>query len=246
MISSKQESIRENFPDFIEYMNQQNNHRTVTEIWEAIDDDPFTKMALQWEIQDPRQPTEMSIEDYDSFLKKRTIPVAADLRRLDAFLKSLRGTEILIQIDDPSKGIHFTGLTTVDGGGLDFIQGEDPNSPYKNVVLGSRAASSENIHYGEAAHINVASGLRIPFEAREVLRTKDSKDWDGYGNHKFPRTSSLYKVPFDPNNSFPAIMTKEELNRHREDTGVTTALDSAYEVLKKAIDKSSSGVIVKT
>lgn len=227
------QNVRENFPAFIEYMNQQNNERTIAEIWRAVDADPFTKMALQWEIQTPKQFS-------DEYIEEHADPVAADLRKLDALLKGLGGVEILMEIDDVFKGC-FIGLTTADGRGIDFVQSTDPNNPHREVVLGSQAASTKDTKGYKPTEISVTERLIIPFEVREVLRTRDAESWDRYKDDFW--RSGKYHTPFDPTNPFPAFIIGEELNRLRKDD---SGLDNKYNALKKAIEGSASDSIMKT
>lgn len=218
------QNIRENFPEFIEYMHQQNNNRAVAGIWRAVDADPFTKMTLQWEIQTPNQLADEYIEEHAS-------SVATDLRKLDTLLKSLNGVEILIEFNAFGKNLYFIGLTIADGKGIDFVQSADPKSPYRDVFLGSLAAYSEE--YG-SKDIKDSTGLRIPFELREVLRTRDRESWDRYKDDFW--RSGRYSIPFDPDNNFPAIIIGEELTRLR---GEDYTLNKTYSALKKAIEESA-------
>jgi len=226
-------NVRDDFNGFIEYMNQQNKYRTVSEIWEAADADPFTKIALQWEIQNPANQYADS-----KYIKEHASSVAADLRKLDALLKKLSGAEIFLQCKDPHNYIDFTALTTADERGIGFTQ-QDPNNPYRVVVLGSQTALREDRTY---EHIKTEPHLTVPFELRKVLCSRTPEDW-GKDQYTFWREGK-YRFPFDPDNPFPGIITGEELTEERKgDAG----LDGYYNELKEAIEKSSSanGIVPK-
>lgn len=223
--SKRNEEIVTNFPDFIDALSEQNINRTVADIWRAADADPFTKIALQWEVQDP----EKQYADVE-YWTKNAGSVAEDLRKLDTLLKKLHGAEIFLQYSKFGMNINFMALTTADEKGINFIQ-RDPKSPYRDVELGGPSAFSENL---EDRHITIVPHLVIPFIYKEVLQSKSADDWGTYKDNFW----RMREYPFDPNNPFPGITTGDELY---EQTGRNSSFYSeGYKKLKYAMKAQSS------
>jgi hypothetical protein len=159
-------------------------------------------------------------------------PVAADLRKMDTLLRSLRGKETFLQCVAEHENIYFAALITPDGNGMGFVPNpNDLNSHDKEVVLGGQTAFSEK---WACADISTGPHLIIPYTLRKVLRTRTPETWDDDGE-TFWR-SGRCEVPFDLDNPFPGVMTDVELTQQREQDG---GLSRDYDKLKNALDQSS-------
>lgn len=212
-------AIRQDFSGFIESLNQQNNDATVAEIWSAVGADPITKMALQWEIQRKDQLVDQDIEESAD----RT---TADLRKLNAMLKKLKGVEFFIFNNEVGERV-FKGLTVSDGEGLQFIRDPD-NVPYRNLVFGEKAVYLDN-----RSNIQKSELLTIPLEARRALRTApDAEYWKRY--HERGGFLTRRDHEYDPENNFLSIIAGEEISRLRG-LGYNDAATETYDRLAKVL-----------
>lgn len=244
MMDKKGQEIREDFPGFIEGMRIENEDRTVAGIWDAADADSFTKMALQWKIQKISKIEMNGIRHKDPRSIKEDIgPIVDDLKKLDVLLKELKGSEIFLQYKSNSDFIDFMALTTGDGKGVGFIQ-QGPSSPYREVLLGGRTASKEQL-FGQGQEQRVTSHLTIPFRLKDVLRSKAPESWsDDRNRYSHGRIldpdfwrSGKYGLPFALNNPFPGIIADKELTELREKDG--SGFGKSYDALKAALKQSS-------
>lgn len=224
-------AIRYNFHDFIDALKQQNNDATVSDIWDAADADPFTKMALQWEIQTEHQLM-------GDFIEESAAKTAADLRKLDKILKKSKGAEILVVLYKKHSP-KFKGLTVANDEGLDFVRDSD-NALYRSVVFGGQAA-----YIIDDDLVQRSDHLMIPFEAREALWTVKERYWENMlsDNGFYDRG----REKFDPGNNFASIVMGEDLSRMLKERGLPGSGDPAalaYDKLTESLKGPKKSTVV--